>query len=260
MPFSNKTIYFNTKYSNDLWITINSEIITIFQMLVKGQPIHHMYISHYDPNNFDDRARIYLLQLLIDNIYINSNIQNHTQNLQCLTNQHMFSPISRFYYNIHHNNSSKLMEQCIGLLKHKLEIKPSLTHKLFLNKRTKRKICDLETKQPIDEQMKKEGFIVVYIEDIDNLYDFIELFSKSSIIISPRTTILTNLLFTHKDTIICEINSMNYPTSPYQKYSKNFIRYNINEMGPNYEYLILHKQLLKKIYKNGSTNIAIQDL
>lgn len=256
---SPNTIYFNNRCSNDTLTVFETEVVKIFQMFVNGVLVNNMFLKHYNTHNFSDKMRVFMLKLLLENVYVSSNVEIDEMTSH-LTKQHMFFPVRNFDYNLNEYlynksgyNDEGLLRSCYMYMKHKLgELKPY--KKVFINERERHKVCDEEMKVPLDEFMRKDGYECVYVEDLNNMNNLINLFREATIIVSGNETILENALFSSDECLICELRMKNQKRSRMGEMceilGKRYMRYDIDEYGANSEYLVLHKRLLKYINRS----------
>jgi len=250
---SPNTIYFNNRCSNNTLTVFETEIVKIFQMFLNGIIINNMFLKHYNTYSLSDKMRVFMLKLLLENVYISSNVDNDEMTGH-LTKQHMFFPVRNFDYNLvdylrnkRCYNNDELLRSCYRYMKHKLgEKKPY--KKVFINERKRHTVCDAEIKKPLEEFMKYE---CVYVEDLNNVSNLVDLFREATIVVSGNENILENLLFSTNECLICELKMKNHKKSRNEEMceilGKQYMRYDIDDYGVNGEYLVLHKRLLKYI-------------
>lgn len=100
---------------------------------------------------------------------------------------------------------NKNMIKFIDKLKSLMNIKCELNHVKFINRKYTRQVYDSITYEPIEKELIKYGIQCAYFEDL-RPRDQIDFVKDARILISPHGAGLTNMIFTHTDCIICEIN------------------------------------------------------
>lgn len=211
-------LYINTSFDRNIWHVFVQEILEIGRLLDKNVVIDNMLLCNYNENSSIDKWKLNILQYLVKNIYValeSKNINNkivksipretifyqpvmlqiHFQWINCWT------PTNYIKYNN--------MFNFIEYLKQKMNIKCELKYIKFINRRKSRTVYDINTKQPIEYELKKYGIKCAYFEDLSP-EEQINFVKDAKILISPHGAGLTNLIFTHPNCIISEITFRKY--------------------------------------------------
>jgi hypothetical protein len=192
------------------------EILEIQRLFLKGIYIHHLLLTNFDPTSQVHAWRVNILQYLVKNIYVNDNsikhkiVKNAPRTVCCLLHPIMLQVHFRWTnYNTVPNVNDKQdinMIEFFEHLKQKMNIHCELHDIIFVNRKGVRKVLDLTTRKPLEELLTKIGIKCAYFEDL-TAQEQIDFVKNAKIFISPHSSALTNMIFTHKNCKIVEISS-----------------------------------------------------
>lgn len=256
-------IYYNIKHSNDITTTLNTELMEIFHMLLKGERIQYMYVKHYNPSSLTDKIRMYFYTKLFDTVFVNNQINIDHPKLERMQKKHLFSSFGFFNYDTlsylrnpgKYNTTFDIIE-CKRFIEYRANITYELKRDILLMDRNGRYIEDYETKQELYLTLKRSGYDLLYIQDFETIEDLINVMSKVKTVILADTCLLDFCVFTHDNAVICKLYCIeNKKISRYEtlcdQLKKMIMYYEVDECFTNQNgdivYGILYKRLLKYI-------------
>lgn len=206
-------LYIDTNTDKNIWHIFMMELLEIGRLMQKNISIEHLLLTNFDESSNVDKWRTYVLQYLVKNIYVSENLKNkhsivtilprYTINYQpeiLKIHYQWFDCWNSINYKEHKDNII-----FIDKLKALMNIKCELKHIKFINRKHTRQVFDSVTYEPIEKELIKHGIQSVYFEDL-HPRDQIDFVKDARILISPHGSGLTNMIFTHNDCIICELN------------------------------------------------------
>ena len=256
----NHILYINTNSDKNIFHTYMMEILEIQRLHDNNISIEHMLLTDFNPKDLSDNWRVYILQYLVKNIYVNYHkidhdiVKNAPREITLYTPKMLeihfkwyecWKPIQPNH--IPNPNIIEFFER----LKSKMNVTCSLNHIKFVNRKSCRKVYDLNTNVPFENILSLYGIQCTYFEDL-SAKEQIDFVKDSKILIAVHGAGLTNMLFTHPDCIIVEISLRKYwycdPICNAHKFGKLNIEQDCKKGPPfyKYDYINMAKILNKK--------------
>jgi hypothetical protein len=206
-------LFIDTNMDKNIFHVFMMELLEIGRLMNKNISIENLLLTNYDESLSVDLWRTYILQYLVKNIYVTQQLKNNNSIVQILPREFItYRPemlkIHFQWFNCWSNSNyteKKDIILFIDKLKILMNIECTLNHVKFINRKNNRQVFDLNTYEPIENELKKYGIQCAYFEDM-HPRDQIDFVKDAQILIAPHGAALTNMIFTHKECIICEIN------------------------------------------------------
>lgn len=266
------TLFFNNNVNADnIYEYFVCDILEIFKIMSSNVCVDHVYLKHYDSLSKAQHWRVVVMALFVKNIYVPNHV-DVTENpiiSHISKNTMLFFPYCfKFPSQKIQLTDSNLLVSSIDYINYMIHT-PSSTHGQikFINRRHDRTVYDYELKEPIENLLKTHGFECAYFEDMTP-YEQIEFCRNARVMVSPHGAGLTNLIFTHSNCIVCEIQRKDEPESKYanlcRMLNRRYIRYDVDDVLPNahekhLNYLVLHLKLIKFV-KNHLNNFITSNV
>jgi hypothetical protein len=257
---NNQYLYINTNFDKNIWHVFMMEILEIHRLFNNNITIDHMLITNFNPSKQTDIWRIYILQYIVKNIYISDKHCNNDL-LKVLPQKCLqYTPIilqSDQWYNCWYDCNYTMNYKMISyfdILKFKMNIHCTLEHVKFINRKSTRQVFDIDSNEPIEKALSNHGIHCTYFEDLSPT-DQINFVKDARIIIAPHGSALTNLIFTHQDCVIIEINLRKYwfcdPICDDHKYGKCEIHEDCHNGPPfcKYDFYNICKLLNRRYFE-----------
>lgn len=260
---SKNTIYYNDHKHESILRVFIEEILELCKLIESNVSIDHMYLNHYDPQSSIDNWRVFVLSFFVHTLYVSRKTEIHNNYLlSYLSKESMLKFPCKFKVDVQNTvdniNDKTLLNSCMDFLNYKMLSPPSTDGGLkMINVRRgdSRAIHDYETNQPIDNHLSYYNVRCAYMENMTP-YAQIDFCRNASVLIAPHGDHLTNLIFTARNCLICEICKKDQPETEYSKLcyalNKRYLRYDADDINTAasdspYVYTVLHKRLLRLI-------------
>ena len=209
------TLYIDTNWDKNIWHMYMMEILEIGRLMSKNKTVDHLLLTNYNESSSVDVWRTHVLQYLVNNIYVSQRLTTGKKNSivkELPREMIFFQPemlkIHFQWYDCWTPTNYTINEdvvQFLDTLKARMNIQCELKHIKFINRKSSRQVFDSVTYEPIETELIKYGVQCAYFEDL-HPRDQIEFVKDARILIAPHGAGLTNLIFTHNDCIVCELN------------------------------------------------------